>query len=527
MRRLAGITLIAVLPILVASTALAQTRTPWQMHDGLEVTPSNPYGFVHFTCSPAIHGDSCEYDVATIPPGNDPGWGRAPDGEIINFSIPSRVCSAPVTCWTYGDFTYFQTLVDIPANVAVTTFTIDFSGMDDGCRVTIFNSTYPAGLVVPGSYVFLGGTGTTNLRDYVVSGEVNRVVITQVDDCCRENNLRSAIVVLNGTPIVTNHPPVCNTGGPYSTECQSPTTHITLNGTGSYDPDSTAITYLWTSDCPGAAFDDSSSATPVLTVTSPRGGNIDCIVTLTVNDGQASSSCQDSVHIECPNRPPDCSHAVALEPVLWPPNHSYHAISILGVTDPDGDPVTITVTSVTQDEPVNGRGDGNTCPDAQIVDGQAAVRAERTGTPGVPGNGRVYTMTFTADDGRGGTCSGTVNVCVPHDLGDPTCVDDGQKFTSTADCRGGDELAPEAVSLTVARVTGSQAEISFGLPADMQVNVSVYDVIGRRVATIENGTLASGTYSRVWNMDGVAKGLYFVRLHAGAVTLARRVLKLR
>lgn len=191
----------SVLLVCSASASMAQTRSPWQMHNGLEVTGSNPLGLLAFSCSPSQHGDPCEYDVATIPPSNDPGWGPAPDGDTINFSIPSRVCNAPIGCMAYGDFTYFQTLVDIPGDIVVTTFTIAFDGMDDGCRVTIFNSAYPTGLVVPGSYVFLGGSGTTNLRDYVVSGEINRVVVTQVDDCCSENNLHSAIVVLNGEPV--------------------------------------------------------------------------------------------------------------------------------------------------------------------------------------------------------------------------------------------------------------------------------------------------------------------------------------
>ena len=80
----------------------------------------------------------------------------------------------------------------------MTEFTITFSGMDDGSRVSIFNSLYPGGYVVPGSYVFLGGSGTTDLSALVVSGQVNRVVITQVDDCCSANNLQRADVVLNG-----------------------------------------------------------------------------------------------------------------------------------------------------------------------------------------------------------------------------------------------------------------------------------------------------------------------------------------
>ena len=178
------------------------TRTPWEMHDGLE---GGPWGqVVPFACAPQIHGDVCEYSVSFVPPSQDPGWGPAPDAEVIGFSLyPSRVCWAPVDCMAYGDFTYFQTFVTVPANVAVTEFTIAFNGMDDGSRVSIYNSSYPDGLVVPGSYVYLGGSGTANLAPFVRSGEVNRVVVTQVDDCCIQNNLHSAVVVLNGEPVET------------------------------------------------------------------------------------------------------------------------------------------------------------------------------------------------------------------------------------------------------------------------------------------------------------------------------------
>jgi hypothetical protein len=190
---LSGLVALAAVP-----PAAAQVRSAWQMHDGLEVTEENPNGLIQFSCSPGVHGDICEYDVATIPPVDHAGWGPAPNPDIIDFSIPSRVCFAPVQCLGYGDFTYFQTLVTIPEDVVVTEFTIAFSGMDDGSRVTLFNSLHPDGMVVEGSYVFFGGSGTTDLSSLVVSGEVNRVVVTQVDDCCSANNLRSAVVVLNG-----------------------------------------------------------------------------------------------------------------------------------------------------------------------------------------------------------------------------------------------------------------------------------------------------------------------------------------
>ena len=430
MRRLACISLIAVLPILAVSPVLAQSRTPWQMHDGLEVNAGNPYGLVPFACVPSQHGDPCEYDVAMIPPENDPGWGPAPDGEIIGFSIyPSRVCSAPISCLAYGDFTYFQTLVDVPANLVVTTFTIDFSGIDDGARVTIFNSAYPTGLVVPGSYVFLYGTGTANLKDYVVSGEVNRVVVTQVDDCCIENNLRSAVVVLNGTPVVTN-------------------------------------------------------------------------------------------------RPPDCSLAVACEATLWPPDHKYRQVSICGVTDPEGDPVTIAATGVTQDEPIEDRGDGSTCPDAAIQNGVASVRVERSGV----GNGRVYVISFIATDARGGSCSGSVPVCVPHDQDvGHTCVDDGQTVNSMGTCITGrmqgaqpDDLVT-GVGLRVLPVSAGVGKLEYSLPEESDVVLAVYDLAGRRVRTLVNSRQTAESHQTTWNSGGLSRGIYYYRMQAAGRTLTKSV----
>jgi dipeptidyl aminopeptidase/acylaminoacyl peptidase len=113
-----------------------------------------------------------------------------------------------------------------------------------------------------------------------------------------------------------------------------------------------------------------------------------------------------------PNRPPDCTGIVASRPVLRTANHRLVPITLDGATDPDGDPVTLTVDGVTQDEPVVSSGD-NTSPDA--IDqggGQLRVRAERN----PHGDGRVYRIAFTASDGRGGSCSGTATVSVPRKM---------------------------------------------------------------------------------------------------------------
>jgi hypothetical protein len=108
-------------------------------------------------------------------------------------------------------------------------------------------------------------------------------------------------------------------------------------------------------------------------------------------------------------------------------------VTILGVTDADGDPIHIAITSITQDEPVSGRGDGYTAPDAAGVGANTAqVRAERGEAPNAPGDGRMYHIHFEASDGRGGICSGLVNVGVPHRRrpGD-VVVDGGELYDST------------------------------------------------------------------------------------------------
>jgi len=105
-------------------------------------------------------------------------------------------------------------------------------------------------------------------------------------------------------------------------------------------------------------------------------------------------------------------------------------VNVVGITDPDEDALSITITSIWQDEPVDTPGHGQFTPDGLGVGTSTArVRAEREGAK----NGRVYHIGFTAEDGHGGSCSGEVRVGVPHDQGRGRVpVDDGARYDSTA-----------------------------------------------------------------------------------------------
>lgn len=140
--------------------------------------------------------------------------------------------------------------------------------------------------------------------------------------------------------------------------------------------------------------------------------------------GAPTGVCLAAGEPEPANEPPDCSGGAADVDVLFPPRGDRVPVGVLGVIDPEGDPISITVTGVSQDEPTLGRG-RPVCPDGEASGASALVRAERDGW----GDGRVYDVAFSAVDGNGGECTGVVTVCVPLRSGGG-CVDSGVRFDS-------------------------------------------------------------------------------------------------
>jgi hypothetical protein len=82
--------------------------------------------------------------------------------------------------------------------------------------------------------------------------------------------------------VSANEPPVADPNGPYTVVCLGTTTEVTLDGSGSYDPDGDLLDYLWDSDCPCATFEDATIERPSLIV--DASSMLPCTVTLTVTD---------------------------------------------------------------------------------------------------------------------------------------------------------------------------------------------------------------------------------------------------
>lgn len=211
-----------------------------------------------------------------------------------------------------------------------------------------------------------------------------------------------------------NQPPTAN-AGPDQTKNEN--TLVTLDGSGSHDPDLDGLSYHWSqTGGPGVALTGATTVNPTFTAPNVAAGGAFLTFQLVVHDGHVSSAA-DTVQIAVVNvnDPPVCSLAQASPNLLWPPNHTMTQVSIVGLTDPQNQTLTITYPNVKQDEPINGLGDGDTTPDAAVSGNDILLRAERSGT----GNGRVYVVQFTATNADGAECNGTVKVTVPHNKKDP------------------------------------------------------------------------------------------------------------
>jgi hypothetical protein len=235
-------------------------------------------------------------------------------------------------------------------------------------------------------------------------------------------------------------PPVAHIDAPDPVyQCRT----VTLDGSGSYDPNGQLypdpghpwhgylISWEWDLDNDGE-YDDATGQT--ITWSS-------CELGIHVVGLKVTNNFDDSDEVDTvinvveppPNEPPNCSEAFADPGCLWPPNHKFVDVNIMGVTDPDGDPVTIDIVSITSDEATasdKGSGGKKHAPDGSGIGSEtASVRAERSGK----GDGRVYFIDFTASDGEGGVCEESVIVKVSHDQSAEDCpaVDSGQNYDAT------------------------------------------------------------------------------------------------
>ena len=69
--------------------------------------------------------------------------------------------------------------------------------------------------------------------------------------------------------------------------------------------------------------------------------------------------------------------------------------------------------------------------------------------------------------------------------------------------------------------------IPFRLTAPARVTIAIYDITGRKVAMVFDGSATAGEHTAVWNGKGNASGIYLVRASAGGKTDVRKTVMVK
>ena len=65
--------------------------------------------------------------------------------------------------------------------------------------------------------------------------------------------------------------------------------------------------------------------------------------------------------------------------------------------------------------------------------------------------------------------------------------------------------------------------INFNLPVTSNVQLTVYNLLGQKVATLIDGRTAAGLHTVKFDAQNLASGVYFYRLKAGDLMLQRKM----
>ncbi len=69
--------------------------------------------------------------------------------------------------------------------------------------------------------------------------------------------------------------------------------------------------------------------------------------------------------------------------------------------------------------------------------------------------------------------------------------------------------------------------ISFSIPNASSVKLTIYNAIGKEVATLVNGTMESGNHKVVWNASNMPSGMYFYKLQADNFTSTKKMMLIK
>jgi hypothetical protein len=361
-------------------------------------------------------------DFDLSPPGTDSAVGLSPTNEVpavtnsagsggeisggITFDPTNGVLNLAVG---YGSAAGFSNLTG--AATAAHIHGPGATGVIAGVLVDLAPYVFPANDPAQGGVIFGAITLPTNSVADLLAGLLYLNIHTATN---AGGEIRGQLIPV--AALETNAPPtlLCPTSS--VVQCSNKPTTLTAKVS---DADGDALTVVWTVN--GVAIQTNqvpaSSGTnpPVkvkLAAIFPLGTNV---VDISVSDSAGNTvSCSSTLTV-IDTIPPVITAATASPSKIWPPNHKLVEVKLKVTVKDQCGPTSWKIVSVSSNEPVNDKGDGNTSPDWELVNDHCVkVRAERSGK----GNGRVYTIKVQAQDESGNVskvCS--VSVTVPKSQG--------------------------------------------------------------------------------------------------------------
>lgn len=253
--------------------------------------------------------------------------------------------------------------------------------------------------------------GSINLDDLNIGLEVGEdysLDIFQAERNTTGSNFSfTTSLQLVSEPVEPNSAPNADAGEYGTIEATGTTTSVTLDGSGSSDPDEgDELSYTW--EVNGETV-SGETAEIDLSIGSYE-------VSLTVTDQDGASNTDTATVVVKDTTAPVLTVNQQVES-LWPPNHKMVLVASISATDAVDNNPTIDV-EIDSNESSNGRGDGNTDSDYDIVtnfDGtvDVYVRSERSGK----GKGRTYTISTSVEDSSGNISDESFEVQVAKSQG--------------------------------------------------------------------------------------------------------------
>ena len=92
-----------------------------------------------------------------------------------------------------------------------------------------------------------------------------------------------------------------------------------------------------------------------------------------------------------------------------------------------------------------------------------------------------------------------------------------------------ESLLPEVIALepNYPNPFNPETVITFDLPAVLEVELKVYDLLGAEVATLASGLTDAGRHSVTWDAGDLSAGIYLAHLRAGGQTQTRKMILLK